>query len=168
MSGWRRVTGVLFLGAVACSTPLTEADPEPPEERWTVVVDTATTGDSDGGQDTETQTRDTQSDTAPPDPDPDPYAELSPALRWVRTNPMLISGLVVSMSAPPADVVSTYLGSFGANTAHFWADGLPDSPSSWREHAGSEFQWISWVDEGGISYKNGQLIAEAELILQKI
>ena len=80
----------------------------------------------------------------------DPCDGLGRGLCWVRSNPMVISGLVPSMGSPPQEVVGTYFGDFGANTAHLWATGLPHEVSAWRSLAGGDFRFIAWVDRKSV------------------
>ena len=47
------------------------------------------------------------------------------AIQWTRNNPAFLSGINISMGAPPAGFVNTYYDQFHATAAHLWADGLP-------------------------------------------
>jgi len=99
-------------------------------------------------------------DDTPGDDDatPDPLAGLSPGLRWVRSNPMFISGLVVSMQAPGSTVVDDYFDDFGATALHTWSQGLPNRVQGWRASGRSDFSFVSWVREDGSSMDGGAVI----------
>jgi hypothetical protein len=87
----------------------------------------------------------------PPDP------SLGRGLRWIRANPMFISGLTVSMGAPSRAFVDAYFDDFRANAVHLWEDGLPAEVDGWQAaRAGAPF--VSWVHKSGISHANRELI----------
>jgi hypothetical protein len=113
------------------------------------------TGDTGGVPD------DTDSDEPEPEPDPepeDPCAGLTAGLCWVRSHPMVISGLVPTMGDPDVAAVDTYYDTFGANTTHLWATGLPDEIAAWSSVRGSDHQWIAWLLDDGTSATNGAVI----------
>lgn len=80
------------------------------------------------------------------------------AIRWTRTNPAFISGINVSMGAPPAGFVNTYYNQFHATAVHLWAKGLPDTVDGWEAARSGGFRFVSWVNENGVSSANGQVI----------
>ena len=92
------------------------------------------------------------------DTTPDPLAGLSPGLQWVRSNPMFISGLVVSMDAPSASHVDDYFDDFGATALHTWSQGLPHRVQGWRSAGRSDFSFVSWVQDDGSSMDGGAVI----------
>jgi len=75
---------------------------------------------------------------------------------WVRSNPLFLSGLVVSMTEPPASWVHDYFDGFGANAVHLWATGLPDEVADWQA-ARPEAPWVVWTQANGTSAANGLL-----------
>jgi hypothetical protein len=98
-------------------------------------------------------------DGAPTDAGPDQtITPLPRGLKWVRANPMFVSGLTVSMGAPSAAAVTDYFQGFKANAVHLWQTGLPDEINGWRTHNGPTTPFVSWVDQNGKSSANGQLI----------
>ncbi|MDP6934225.1 MAG: hypothetical protein QGG40_14970, partial [Myxococcota bacterium] len=101
--------------------------------------------------DTDTDTGSTNTDTGEP---PDPYADLTGAMRWVRTHPMMISGLVVQMSTPSSSEVSAYFNDFGANTLQLWVTGLPQELADWQSNE-ADLEWISWIMDDGTSATSG-------------
>lgn len=120
-------------------------------------VDTDTgLGPEDTGEPQDTEPQDTE-DTGEP-PVPDPCAGLGQELCWVRSNPMVLSGLTPSMGAPPSSAVASYTRDFGANTAHLWQNGLPDEVDGWRTHWGSDYRFIAWVQADGTSSANNQVL----------
>lgn len=74
--------------------------------------------------------------------------------RWVRQNPMFISGLTVVMGAPPASAVTEYFTDFHATGVHLWESGLPTELAGWL--AARPAPWVSWVNLDGNSTANGQ------------
>ena len=118
------------------------------------------TGDSQSATDTDPNPDPDPGDTGSDDPDPpeDHCDGLTPAMCWVRTNPMVVSGLVPSMGAPPEGAVDAYFDDFGANTAHLWMTSLPGEVSGWRQHRGNDFRFIAWVMDDGTSASNGQVL----------
>jgi len=99
----------------------------------------------------------------PEDPDPevaDPGGDddLGRGLRWVRENPMFISGLSVQMPSPDAAYVSTYLDEFGANAVHLWVTGLPHRMDGWREGGGADTRFVAWLLDDGTSADGGALV----------
>ena len=76
------------------------------------------------------------------------------ANRWVRSNPLFVSAINVSMGAPPAAFVNNYY-AFGANAVHLWADGLPFEMQAWRNRRPGNFRFLSWVAANGRSPANG-------------
>lgn len=83
-------------------------------------------------------------------------ASLPRGLRWVRTHPMFISGLVVGMGPPPASSVNEYFDVFKANAIHLWSDGLPTEMNVWRSIRPAA-PWVSWVMADGRSADNVQV-----------
>ena len=77
-------------------------------------------------------------------------------LAWVRTHPMMVSGLVTMMGPPSAADVDRYYGDFGANTLHLWSSGLAEELDGWLQLRPDQ-PWISWVLDDGSGW-NGQLI----------
>jgi hypothetical protein len=75
---------------------------------------------------------------------------------WVRNNPMLISGLKLSMGSPPASFVNSYFNGFYANAAHLWQDGVPFESNGWLAAGAPRF--VSWLANDGTSYANGLVI----------
>ena len=59
-------------------------------------------------------------------------AGLPAGLAWVRSNPMLITGLSASMGSPPQSVVSDMFGPFGATATMLWQDGPAEVPG-WQQ-----------------------------------
>ena len=90
-------------------------------------------------------------------PDVSPPAPLSRGMRWVRHNPMFISGLTVGMTGADAPAASAYLDAFHANAVHTWATGLPDEIGAWQG-ARPGVRWVSWVDLDGKSVANQLLL----------
>jgi hypothetical protein len=68
---------------------------------------------------------------------------------WVRSNPMLITGLSASMGSPPSDVVSDFFGPFGATATMLWQDGPAEVPG-WQK-GGNANSFISWLRNDGTS-----------------
>lgn len=75
---------------------------------------------------------------------------------WVRSQPMMISGLKLSMGSPPGNYVNTYFNGFHANAAHLWQDGLPNESNGWMAAGAPRF--VAWVANDGTSYANGLVI----------
>ena len=99
--------------------------------------------------------------STPSDAAPNPDANTAPlprGLKWVRNNPMFVSGLTVSMGAPTAAAVTDYFTGFQVNALHLWETGLPDELNNWRKHAGSSMRFVSWVYKDGTSLTNKKLI----------
>jgi hypothetical protein len=88
-------------------------------------------------------------------------AALSPGLAWVRSNPMMISGLAVVMGSPSPTAVSDYFDLFGATAVHLWATGLPNEIAGWSQAHHPGFRYVSWVQEDGTSLVNAQLLGGA-------
>ena len=125
---------------------------------WTDTDPRSDTGwDEDRADEDDTGEPAGSTDTDEP-PAADPCAGLSRELCWVRTHEMVISGLVPSMGAPPADAVDAYYDDFGANTAHLWQNGLPEEVAAWRTQSGGDFRFIAWVQADGTSSANQQVI----------
>jgi len=102
---------------------------------------------------------DTTSDPEPdPEPEPDPLAGLGPGMQWIRTNPMFITGLVVSMDSPSTETVDTYFDNFGASALHTWSQGLPNRVAGWQACGRPDFQFLSWVQTDGTSRDGGAVI----------
>jgi hypothetical protein len=100
-------------------------------------------------------------DAATPDATIKPDATTKPlprGLKWVRNNPMFVSGLVTSMKAPSASAVTDYFSGFKANALHLWETGLPTELDGWRKHAGASMRFVSWVHKDGTSHTNKKLI----------
>ena len=86
---------------------------------------------------------------------------LKRGLAWVRSQPMFISGVVVSMGAPPVDFVREYFEDFHATAAHLWANGLPRELDGWRAAARlgrQDFRFVSWVEKDGASLDGGKTL----------
>ncbi|MFT5584445.1 MAG: hypothetical protein ACI9VR_002030 [Cognaticolwellia sp.] len=114
---------------------------------------TACTPQETGGDDpTETGTMDTGTYEG------DPWAELPRGLKWVRTQPMFLSGLTVMMDDPSDAVVDQYFDGFHANAAHFWERGAPTEVSGWQDSGRSDMRWLSWLLADGTSGENGELL----------
>ncbi len=79
-------------------------------------------------------------------------------LRWVRTNPMFISGLTVQMPSPSAEDVRRYFDDFEATAVHLWGTGLPHRMNGWREASPRPPRFVSWVEDDGRSRDGHQLI----------
>jgi hypothetical protein len=94
-------------------------------------------------------------DAGSPDAKPKP---LSRGLKWVRGNPMFISGLTVTMGAPTAQGVQDYFGSFNATAVHLWLKGLPTAMNGWRKHGGPGTRWVAWIRDDGTSLDNLKVI----------
>ena len=157
---------------VSCSAPQTGDRLTNPEtglldstETDSGLVDTGSPW-TDTGEDTEDL--DTAAETTPPsdtgDTDPPDPPEIDPCdglpfgVCWVRTHPMMIAGLVVSMDSPPGSEVERFYQDFGANTVQFWADALPTEVDSWASVGHPDFAWVAWIDASGISYGNNQAL----------
>lgn len=82
--------------------------------------------------------------SAPPD--------LTRGARWVRGNPMFVSGLTVQMPAPSPAAVSDYVDDFHASAVHLWLDGLPTKMDAWRGTANHRF--VAWVRDDGTAQNN--------------
>ncbi len=67
---------------------------------------------------------------------------------WVRTHPMLISALVVSMGAPPPGQRNDYFDAFGASAVTLWKDG-PAEVAGWQP--GKDAPFVTWLDDDGTS-----------------
>jgi len=120
--------------------------------------DTGMADATDVGTDTASGTdvaADTTSD-AGADTLPDP-SQLPRGLRWVRENPMFVSGLTPTMGTPPAWWVDEYLDDFGATAAHLWQNGMPSTVTGWRA-SGRDVRWLSWTLPDGTSGENRQLL----------
>jgi len=92
------------------------------------------------------------------DATPDPLAGLNRGARWIRSNPMFVSGLVVSMQAPNATIVDEYFDDFGATALHTWDQGLPNRVQGWRAAGHSDFSFLSWVQDDGTSRDGGLVV----------
>jgi hypothetical protein len=68
--------------------------------------------------------------------------------RWVRTHPMFVSALTVSMGNPPSSAVADYFSGFGATSSLLWQDG-PAEVDGWQASAARPF--ISWLRPDGTS-----------------
>ncbi len=79
------------------------------------------------------------------------------ANQWVRSNPLFVSAINVSMGAPPAAFVNNYY-AFGANAVHLWADGLPFEMQAWRNRRPGNFRFVSWLNRNGVSNANAKVI----------
>lgn len=79
-------------------------------------------------------------------------------LAWVRSNPMFISALSVSMDPPTPQQAADYFDGFHATAAHLWTAGLPTRLEGWQASSAPGMRWVSWVDDYGISPVNGELI----------
>lgn len=53
-------------------------------------------------------------------------SDLSRGLTWVRSNPMFITGLSVSVPEPSPAQVREYFDDFNASAVHLWSNGLPN------------------------------------------
>lgn len=93
-----------------------------------------------------------------PPRDPVDYSDLPRGLAWVRSNPMFISGLAVSVPNPSPALVREYFDDFHATGVHLWANGLPNQLQAWSEVNHPDFRWISWVSNDGTSIDGGQLL----------
>lgn len=91
-----------------------------------------------------------------------PPASSTPALgrglTWVRTNPMVITGLNVVMPAPTPTHARAYFDDFAATAVHLWETGLPNEAQGWMASSLPGARWISWVDRDGTSRDGGQLL----------
>jgi len=94
-------------------------------------------------------------DGGAPDAIPPP---LSRGMKWVRQNPMFISGLTVTMGAPTAAAVSDYFSVFKATAVHLWQKGLPTAMDGWRLHGGATTRWVSWLKDDGTSIDGNKVI----------
>lgn len=88
----------------------------------------------------------------------EPPDDLGRGLRFVRENPMMISGLAVVMGDPTADDVDAYFDAFHANTVHLWENGLPAEVSAWSAAGRDDFRYVSWVHRDGTSVANGEVL----------
>ncbi len=86
---------------------------------------------------------------------------LSRGLRWVRDNPMFISGLNIGMGTPPQAAVDEYHDQFHANAVHLHTSGLPDEVNGWRAAGRGDFRFVSWVEADGTSLGSGQVLGGA-------
>ncbi|MBW1778318.1 MAG: hypothetical protein JRJ54_12090 [Deltaproteobacteria bacterium] len=93
----------------------------------------------------------------PPGGDWSPPA-MTRGIRWIRNNPMFLSGLTVSMGPPPARFVNDYFNGFHASAVHLWEDGLPREMDGWAAAGHPGFRFVSWVQPDGTSLTNGELI----------
>lgn len=84
--------------------------------------------------------------------------KMNRGLKWVRNNPMFISGLTVSMGSPPAGFVNDYFNQFRANAVHLWQNGLPEEMNGWEAAGNRRFRFVAWVLPDGTSQHNGELI----------
>lgn len=100
--------------------------------------------------------------------EPPDVSGLSRGLAWVRTNPMFISGLAVSVPQPSAEQVREYFDEFHANAVHLWSNGLPNQISNWNDAGHPEFRWVSWVSKDGTSVDGGQLLGGAQRLPGRI
>ncbi|MBK7842697.1 MAG: hypothetical protein IPJ71_03220 [Bdellovibrionales bacterium] len=82
---------------------------------------------------------------------------LTRGLKWVRSHPMFLSGLNVSMGEPPAEAVNDYLDLFKASAVHTWETGLPFEIEGWRKHR-PNLPFVSWVNQLGNSWSNGKFM----------
>jgi hypothetical protein len=82
-------------------------------------------------------------------------------LRWVRTNPMFVSGLTVSLAPSAADLVNEYYDVFRANATHLWETGLPNEVAAWASAGRSDFRWVAWTLPDGKSRGNDQFAGGA-------
>lgn len=94
----------------------------------------------------------------PPSEDPWSPPTLTRGIRWIRNNPMLISGLTVSMGPPPTRFVNDYFNGFYANAVHLWEDGVPEEMDAWAAVGNPSFRFVSWMQPDGTSRSNGMLI----------
>ncbi len=130
------------------------------------TADDASDDDDDATQDDDDATQDDDDaaidddDTGVDDDDatPDPLAGLNPAQAWIRTNPMFVSALTVTMAAPSAPAADQYFDAFGASAAHLWARGLPNRVAGWQAARGLDMDWLSWVQSDGTSIDGGAVI----------
>jgi hypothetical protein len=122
--------------------------------------DDTTAGDDDTtAGDDDTTAGDDDDTTAGDDDDMvDPLAGLSRGMRWVRSNPMFVSGLVVSMQAPSPSIVEEYFDDFGATAVHTWGRGLPNRVQGWQAAGHNDFSFLSWVGDDGTSHDGGLVI----------
>ncbi len=103
-------------------------------------------------------------DANPNAPDANPNApdaaplNLPRGLTWVRTHPMFISGLNVSVGAPSTTAVTEYFEQFNANAVHLWQTGLPTEMNSWKAANHPAFRFVSWVAADGNSSDSGGVI----------
>lgn len=84
--------------------------------------------------------------------------ERNRAIQWTRSNPVFVSGINISMGAPPAGFVNTYYDAFHATAVHLWADGVPYESDGWAAARPGSFRFVSWLNNHGVSYGNGQVI----------
>ncbi|MDH3425639.1 MAG: hypothetical protein OEM22_03105, partial [Acidimicrobiia bacterium] len=68
---------------------------------------------------------------------------------WVRSHPMMVASLVVSMGDPPAAIRNGYFGDFGANTIWLWKDGAHEV-DGWQA-GGNPVDFVTWLDNDGTS-----------------
>jgi len=75
------------------------------------------------------------------------------AWRWVRDNPMFISGLVSQMGAPPRSAVDRYFDEWNANAIHLWESALPEELIGWQAHRPGA-RWLTWLHGDGTVVRN--------------
>jgi len=78
------------------------------------------------------------------------------AIQWTRNNPAFLSGINISMGAPPAGFVNTYYDQFHATAVHLWADGLPEEVDGWA--AVRPVRFVAWLNNHGASLSNGLIL----------
>jgi hypothetical protein len=101
----------------------------------------------------------TTADLTPTDStSPDAALPLSRGLKWVRNNKMFISGLTVTMGAPPTNAVADYHNMFNASAVHLWQKGLPTAINGWMQYGGAGTRWVSWVRDDGTSHDVNKVI----------
>ena len=80
------------------------------------------------------------------------------AIQWTRNNPVFLSGINVSMGAPPAGFVNAYYDQFHATAVHLWADGMPTEVDGWAAVRPGSFRFVSWLNNNGVSSSNGLIL----------
>jgi hypothetical protein len=140
-------------------------------------VDEPTQPRADGGRkdtsDSPTDAGSTQQDGANKDAEvslpacPAP-STLGRGLAWVRSNPMMISGLSVVMGAPSATAVNEYFDGFHATAAHVWENGLPTEVAGFAAANNPRFRYISWLHKDGKSISNNQVLGGAAALPGRI
>lgn len=122
--------------------PTTSASSQPVTSGGTTSVSSATTVTS----------------TTSPLTAPTGVASLGRGLRWTRTEPPFVSGLITTLGPMNRAEVDRYLDDFKASAVHVWQDGLPAEIDSFRATGRPDVRWLAWLLPDGTSQGNGQFM----------